>query len=464
MNTYECIEKCINKLDSQDVIMHSLLVSRGGELLFEGYYSPISKGSLQRMFSVTKSVVAICVGLLADEGKIKLDDRICQYFPEKVPANIHPFIEELTIRNCLKMRTCHKKATYDKFDLSSDWVGSFFTTAPDHEQDTIFYYDTSAAHVLGALVEKLSDMKLMDYFRFKLPQVGISKEAYVIEGPEGVSMGGTGLMATSEDLMKLGLFVMGKGNVSGVQLLSREYIEACVSNISPTEHVAKFPFESRGYGMQFWRTLHGYCSYGMGGQLILMYPDWDVIVVTTADTQGDKPALQKIFDAIDEMVLAMEGCAENQLPESPSVYSVQAKSLESSLKINALRGESHPCLFAKFTTIDDSFNSISISFDESAGVLEYKLHDKDYSIPFGIGSLKTSNFPVYGSFCAASGAWISDKEFKVYVHLLDTFKSSVTFDFFFEDASATLVMNTTDETDFREYKKILNLVSVPNTP
>lgn len=51
-----------------------------GELIGERYWEPFHRDSLHRMYSITKSFTSLATGLLAAEGKIGLDDRICTYF------------------------------------------------------------------------------------------------------------------------------------------------------------------------------------------------------------------------------------------------------------------------------------------------------------------------------------------------------------------------------------------------
>lgn len=71
--------------------------------------SALSKERRHRMYSSSKSITALAVGLLADEGKIHLEDSICEYFRDHQPSKIHPWIQETTIRDMLRMATpvCH---------------------------------------------------------------------------------------------------------------------------------------------------------------------------------------------------------------------------------------------------------------------------------------------------------------------------------------------------------------------
>ena len=96
----------VRRLENQNIPMHSIIIMRHGKICMETYYAPYTKDTLHRMFSVTKSMVSLAIGLLADEGKISLDDHIVDYFPEKLPeAGAHPYLKMLTIR---QMLTCPK--------------------------------------------------------------------------------------------------------------------------------------------------------------------------------------------------------------------------------------------------------------------------------------------------------------------------------------------------------------------
>ena len=161
------IKRVLERLDKKDVPMHSLLIMKDDKLIFEKYYAPYTADTLHRLFSVSKSITAMAIALLQEEGKLSFDASITDYFPEYTDENTHPWIRQTTIRNMLQMRTCHASTTY-KVDMKSDWVESFFKVAPTHKPGTIFHYDTSAAHTLCALAEKLTGMPMLDYLKERL--------------------------------------------------------------------------------------------------------------------------------------------------------------------------------------------------------------------------------------------------------------------------------------------------------
>lgn len=485
------ILRFIERLRSRQITMHSLLLMRHDRLIFEGYYAPYRADTLHRMFSISKSFTAVAVGLLADEGKLSLEDPIINYFPEKLPGHVHPWIAAMTIRNMLMMRTCHASTTY-KIDMESDWVESFFTTPPTHPAGTLFHYDTSAAHTLCALVEKLSGMDMLDYLKYKLSPLGFSEASYLLKDPFGVSMGGSGLVALPMDLLKFGYFIAHRGFVSGKQLISPDFIGEAVSLLSETCVNAPIPGEACGYGMQFWRgAKNGYTCYGMGGQLIIFLPDHDLLCITTADTQEIQGGNQQIYDALYEEILPhlrdsalpVEESAADLLRQEASRLMIEPVKASSPSQLppeptEKINGKTFRVQTAHLTGLSEEsksypgFESFTLCFGEGhpadrlspsqqeQGCLSFVYHGQTCRIPFGIGALRTGVFPIYDQRCAASGSWLSDGTFYIKVHIIDSYVGSVHFQLSFGEDDLTVFLRKHEESLFQEFSGHLYCISV----
>ncbi|MDE5865007.1 MAG: beta-lactamase family protein, partial [Lachnospiraceae bacterium] len=469
-----CITNLINRLQKRQIPMHSLLLMRHDKLLFEGYYSPCTTDTLHRMFYISKSFTSIAVELLAEEGKLSLDDPIVKHFPEKLPEQVHPWIASMTIRDMLMMRSCHASTTY-KLNMASDWVESFFTTPPTHPPGKLFHYDTSAAHTLCALVEKMTGMVMLDYLKEKLDCLGFSKQSYMLKDPFGVSIGGSGLVALPMDLLKFGYFIAHRGLVCDRQLISPEYIDMAVSCLSGTCVTAPVPSEAQGYGMQFWRgDKNGYTCYGMGGQLIIFLPDYDIICVTTADTQDIGGGNQQIYDALYEEILPY---IQDETLHADAESSQLLTGKASSLKIEPLKNAASTassCEMVKkindktFTvrTADSGFECFTVHFNTSSasekqdsGSLSFIYKHEPYTIKFGIGNMQTGSFPIYNQNYAASGAWLSDGTLYIKAHIIDAYVGSVHFQLSFGENDLTIFMRKKEESLFKEFNGHLYCVS-----
>ena len=292
------VTKFINNINLENIPLHSFILYHNNKIISEIYYPPFNQNSLQEMCSITKSFVSLGIGILANKGAINLDDCIVKYFNEYIYTTPHPWLSSMTIRHMLSMQSCHSSTTYKK-DLTQDWVKSFFTTPPDRQPGTGFSYDTSSTHTLCALVEKISGMPLLDFLRQEfLNFIDFSKEAYIKKDPFGVSIGGSGLMAKSTDILKLGILIMNNGIYDNKQLLPQWYLKEAVSQQVSTIN-QPYTDEQQGYGYQFWRFSHnGYGCYGMGGQFLLCYPHHNLICVTTTSPTNPKGTHQLILNSI----------------------------------------------------------------------------------------------------------------------------------------------------------------------
>ena len=475
----EAVLRFMKRLDSYQVPVHSVIISRYNKICTEAYYSPYENNTLHRMFSITKSFTSIAIGLLAEEGQISLDDPIVNYFQDKIPNNLHPWIASMTIRDMLRMETCHRQTTY-KINPERDWVGSFFDTEPTHPPGSLFIYDTSSSHTLCALVERLTGKPMLDYLRDKfLDNIGFSREAYIIPDPFGVSMGGSGLMATPMDIMKFGVAIMNsledeaynkrqnrEGNISQ-GLLPSFFIKEAISHQTDTMVRGAFQEECLGYGYQFWITRHGgFAAYGMGGQLLICLPKYDLICVTTADTQGIQGGNQLIYNCLYEEILTC--LSDSALPENSTAVA-KLNDYIKSLSIKPIEGGGHSPLVEKihgkqFSLKNNAagFEKLSLEFKQETKegkVLIYrdKENDKEIlKIPFGFGKMVISQFPIYNQRTATSGAWLQPNVLYVKSHIIDECISSVHIQLVFNNDNLTVYMKKTDERSFGEFNGFLH--------
>ncbi len=487
----------LKELELKEIPMHSLLIMKEGRLIFEKYYAPYKADTLHRMFSITKSITAIAIMLLAGEGKLSLDDRICDFFPEYVSEDTHEYIRMMTIRNLLEMRTCHASTTY-KVDMKSDWVKSFFTVAPTHKPGTVFHYDTSAAHTLCALAEKLSGMDMLDYLRQRmLKYVDFSKDSYLVKDPFGVSIGGSGLMATPMDILKVLYILDKKGTIccsdgQTRNLLPPELVKAATSNLSDTLMTGPLPSESQGYGMQIWQNEKGgFVLYGMGGQLAISIPSKKLLIMTTADTQGIQGGNQIIYNAIYgnllnrktqvssdaegitagtsdyDKLIAYADTLSIAPPRFPENYrctlpGFDASSVPDFIKRIAGRSSEGDTIFSKESsgltlTYDlapnsSGFESMTITLtDNEECCLSFIINKKPCSIVFGLNTMKQGLFPIYDTPYTAGAIFTRDNVLYIRAHLIGESVGSIRFQLFFEPEEVTVFMRKIEETYFKEF-------------
>ncbi|WP_407320661.1 serine hydrolase [Isoptericola halotolerans] len=263
--------------------LHSVEVLHGDDLVLSTTCPPLTVHTPRRAYSVSKTVTALAVGLLAAEGRLGLDDPVVRHFPEHLP--VHPWVAATRVRDLLTMRGPHHATTYDR--AGRDWVASWFRVEPTHRPGVVFTYDTSGSHVLAALVERLAGTSLTDFLRPRvLDPLGVSDGFRFLTDPEGVSQGGSGLVCSPRDLLRLGRLLRDGGTAGGERLVPADLVQQMTTAQADTSLQGWGAQLTGGYGHLLWLPRGGgWLMFGMGGQLVHADPDRDLVVVVTGDTQ-----------------------------------------------------------------------------------------------------------------------------------------------------------------------------------
>ena len=289
------VERFLDRIRREDVNMHGWMLSVDGKRMAEVSYAPFRLDEPHRMYSVSKTMVALAVGLLIDEGKLRLEDHIIDYFRDLLPEQVSPYLEHLVLRDMLRMATCYSRTAYREYE-DEDWTKPFFTGQPDHEPGTVFCYDTGCSQVLASLVRRLTGKEVVDFLEERLfVPLGLLDQRYWLRDPSGQCTGGTGLCMSLRDLHRVALCLIRGGE----GLLPAWFVAEMQKKQIETLNQANEE-EQYGYGWQCWRTRAGWVLYGLGGQLAILCPEKNAVMCTIADVRLDPCGLQRIYDAFFE--------------------------------------------------------------------------------------------------------------------------------------------------------------------
>lgn len=454
----------IERVEKEHINMHGFLVLRKGQVAAEGYWAPYSRDSMHRMYSVSKTFVSLAVGLMIDEGKLTLQDRVATFFKDKVPENLHPYIAQATIRDLLMMASPHSSTSYRHHD--PDWAATFFHKEPSHPPGTVFSYDTSATVILNTIVERISGVPFMEYMRDTLlDPVGFSKDTWCVKTPEGTSWGGSGVICTLRDMAKLAYVCMNDGRWNDAQLISAEYIRAATS-----KQIDNSMLGNEGYGYQIWRERdNGFAFRGMGSQFAFCFPDQDILFACISDTQIMGPIAattlktafrEEIFTKLEDQPLPIDDEATKNLAQKIDSLHIRPEqgSLSSSYgkKING-----------KWFDLNENPMNISrlrFTFDNDEGVWEYENASGLHKLGFGIGKKKAETFPqtnYYGERigtesgkgydCLVSGAWVEEHKLNLLVYITDDYLGTARMSFSFKGDEISVHMIKQAEWFLEEY-------------
>ena len=461
------VKEFILRLEKRKLHMHSVVLCRGTKVFGEYYWAPFDKDFLHRMYSQTKSYVAVAIGLLLDEGKLSLDDKIIDYFPEKIDTPLNESFKNQTIENMLMMSTVGYGESWFGND-DNDRCHIYFNQRKKNVRypGTIWEYDSQGSQILCCLVEKLSGMSLFDYLNEKIfSHLGTFKNATILKTPTGESWGDSALLCTSRDMLSFARFVMNYGEWNGKQLMSREYLKKATSKLIDNQEVAHTDVLGHGYGYQIWRTeKNGFAFIGMGDQLTICLPDYDLIFVCTADNQGSPFASELLLSSFFDIIV--ENLENEPLGEDENAY-LDMQNATQGLSLFALSGQNCSPWQEKingvkyvFPTNELEFKELTFKFNGTSGELHYKNENGDMVLPFlfnqnyfgkfpelgysgDVGGIMTTDGSKYD--CATSAAWLCDNKIMIFSQIIDRYFGNVSMCFGFNDDRITVTAYKTAE-------------------
>lgn len=464
----ECwVQRFMAAMERRHVNLHSVLMARHGQVFFEKYWAPFGPEQPHRLYSITKSFMAVAIGCLIDEGKLRLTDCICDFFPDKLPPVVSPLLQAQTIEDMLTMRTCISEGGWFRPDVT-DRLKFYFSRAVTKPAGTLFWYDSTGSYVLGCLVERLSGMSMLDYLRKKvLNALGGFESAQLLRTMDGTPWADSGLLCTPRALLKFAQFVMQEGCWEGRQLVSQAYMRAAVQPRTDNCLDGGERYDAYGYGYQIWRAFkNGFSFNGMGGQFAVCVPEKDFVFVCTADDQLTSTVDSGIiFDTLfAEIVEHLDG-------ESPD----EGFDLAAPLSLSVARGKKQSAFEAEINgatfLLDENpmgIRWLRLSWDaHRLGCLTYENAQGEKQLPFGMGENWFGPFPQAGYSndrgnehlltdfryrCAASAGWVEERKLQIRVQVIDRYLGLLVITPGFRpDGLLGVFMNKCAEDFFQEY-------------
>ena len=295
----EKLAQMLDKVQQQQLQLHSLLIVRHGYLVSESYFEIYGPETRHELYSCTKSFTSTLIGIAIDKGFIDRSDHlVMDFFPEQAFNNLDQQKKEMTLEDLLTMRSGldweEGDPTYLAMYQSADWVKYVLDLPMAFPPGSHFTYCSGCSHVLSAIVRQATGMNPMDYAEQNLfGPLGISNKNWDTDA-EGIPIGGWGLQLTPRDMVKLGYLFLHDGEWDGNQIISRSWIENATLSHTGTEG-------DLGYGYQWWTfpSPEGYAALGRYGQMIAVIPGSDLVIVTTAQMDNH----DDIFELIEQYIL-----------------------------------------------------------------------------------------------------------------------------------------------------------------
>ncbi|WP_439448580.1 serine hydrolase domain-containing protein [Stenotrophomonas sp. ATs4] len=200
----------------------AVLVKRAGQTLLER--KSTADQEVVHLMSATKSVVALAIVLLLDDGKLaSIDQPVSSIYPEWKQGRK----ADITIRMLLDHTSGLQNVANAGQELEGapDLVKLALAAELSSDPGAVFSYNNKATNLLPGIVEHLSGQPLDAYLDARLfKPLGITRYTWM-KDEAGTPLGMAGLSMRAEDLAAIGQLLLDRGlTPDGVRLLSERSV------------------------------------------------------------------------------------------------------------------------------------------------------------------------------------------------------------------------------------------------
>ncbi len=284
----------------------TLLVLYKGHLLHENYADGFDQDTPILGWSMTKSVLATCYGVLEHMGKIEVN------WPAPISEWNGDDRKSITLNHLLRMQSgLEWDESYDKISdvtkmlfLESDMTkgqSSKEAVAPPGE---IWNYSSGTTNLLSGILRQQFRTH-QEYLDFPYTELidKIGAHSMLIEADmEGNFVGSSYGWGSTRDWGRLGQLYLNRGNWNGEQVFAPEWVDYICLPTKNSEDV---------YGAHFWLNAGGkypdipkdlYSMNGYQGQYVFIIPSKELVVVRTGLAEYPEFDINGFLAALSEAI------------------------------------------------------------------------------------------------------------------------------------------------------------------
>jgi len=288
-------------IDDEGYEIDSILVVKGGYLVYEYYGGTWDETDMHHIQSCTKVVTSTLVGIAIELGLIEsVHSKMVDFFENWTIENMDDRKRNVTIEHLLTwtdgMEFHEIDYPYDDplNDLGQMWVSDdavqYCLDRPMwNDPGENWWMNSGTLIILGGIIEIVSGMSVRDFAdQYLFDPLGI--DIFLWSKIGGGSAGGWyhtdgGLYLIPRDFAKFGYLMLNNGTWNGTQIVSQSWVENATEVYIATEWGGSY--EQFGYQWWLWPSQGIYSAHGHYEQALYIIPEQDMVIVFTGDVPDD---------------------------------------------------------------------------------------------------------------------------------------------------------------------------------
>lgn len=302
-----------------------LVVLHHGQPVIEAYYNGFTAENQFHVFSVTKSIVSLLIGIALKRGEIaSADQKILDFFPEFQVRKGHELLHQVTLKHCLTMTVPYRFRfnLYTKYFTSGNWVEFALNQIGGQEQLGEFRYaPIIGPDILTGILTRVTGKTVLEYARehlFDPLDIHVEKSLFFetkeeqmdfykstayscwVCGPQNINTAGWGLTLSARQLAAIGQCCLDGGKVNGRQIIPQAWLE------ESTQTHSRWKKRNLNYGYLWWiidEAEHSFAALGDGGNALYVNPQKNcVVAIASTFVPRVKDRIDFIRDHIEPLL------------------------------------------------------------------------------------------------------------------------------------------------------------------
>lgn len=301
---------------------------KNGVPVYDDCWHEYKTSDAVNVMSVTKSVMALLIGIAIDKGYIRsVNQKVIDFFPDYTVKRVEKTIYKVTLRHLLTMTAPYKYRSepWTKVCTSEDWTKAALDLLGGRNGITgEFKYATLGIQILSGVIQNASGMKCIDFanhylfaplgipehtihgasdkddqFDFLMNKAPKKNEWY--SDPKDTVTAGWGLCLSAEDMAKIGVLILNSGEYDNKRIISTNWIEEMTAQrIALGER-----FGNMHYGYLWYRPHKDkqiVAAIGDGGNVIYVNIEQNISIGVTGTF---KPRVFDRIEFIEKIILPL---------------------------------------------------------------------------------------------------------------------------------------------------------------
>lgn len=280
--------------------MGGIIVQKKGKIVYENYFNDCCADTTFHVFSVTKSIISMLIGIAINKGYIEsVEQKVLEFFPDYTVKKGEETIQSVTLKDMLTMTAPYryKSEPYKEYFSSDSWVKAALDLLGGKGKIGEFRYaPVIGPDILSGILTKATGQSVLEFAsEYLFTPLGIHVDNNIIfhneeeqlafytaknvkgwvADPTGINTAGWGLNLTTMDMAKIGQLYLDDGMWEGKQIVSSHWIE------ESTREQSRCNQWKLSYGYLWWiidEKERAYAAMGDGGNVIYVNEEKEMVV------------------------------------------------------------------------------------------------------------------------------------------------------------------------------------------